>query len=850
MTRFLPYIFFIASGACSLVYEVAWARYLGLFLGNTTLAHMCVLAAFMGGLALGSLAAGALVAWFRRPLAIYGLVEIVVGAYAAVFPHLIYPVETRALAAASGLEIGGSAWLGLKLAASVLVLLLPTFLMGATFPLLVKHCQAHLPGGDGRAEWLYAANCGGAVAGSLSAGFLLIPTLGLSTTLAAVGAGNVVLGAAAIALGMLACPAAERLQRLPKSPSEAGDAAKLSAWPIYIAIGISGATAMAYELVWIRILAVVLGSSTYSFALMVAAFITGIALGSMAAGMMPRLRRNPIAAFAAAETAIGLALAAGIPLYERLPYVFWVWSSLFVRSESLVWLHYFTNYSLCFAVMVVPTFFFGMTLPLAIRSVGRGDRVASDAGFVYGANTLGTLAGSVATGLVLVPVLGLHGSLVIAVLLNVALGAYLFWISGTARGRLIAGAAVLAGAAIAALMPAWNPASFVRGTFRSHGAAPLSWREYKQLRFRGKILYQEQDGVASVAVLKMTGVGRGRTERTLMVDGKADASAFGDMPTQVLIGQLPMLLKPDARDVLVVGLGSGATVGSVLTHPAVRVDCAEISPAVARAARCFEDVNHAALDNPRLRLVVEDARTFIAVAPRKYDVVVNQPSNPWIAGEGNLFSLDYFRSIDRALKPGGLLVQWFHTYEITDDLVAVILRTLRRVFPHTCLFQGVTHDYIIVASREPLAPDFEAMERRMRLEPVRADLDRISIDSAAALLGRQILSSEGLARLAGEGSINTDDLPVLEYGAPLAQFTGAEAASVALADERLRDRRALLSTHYHRLRPLDRAACRSLVRMFSDPRMSDTAMKREFLHYYVSRWPDKWSTERYARLSR
>lgn len=846
---FLPYLFFIVSGGCGLVYEVAWARYLGLFLGNTTLAHMCVLAAFMGGLALGSVVLGALTDRLRRPLAAYGWLEVVIGLYAVAFPFFINPIQSLTLGAASGMEFGSPGFTSLKLAVSVLVLMLPTFLMGGTFPLLMWHFRPAPSRGEDRSEWLYLANCAGAVAGTLLAGFLFIPGLGLKATLMQVGAANAVLGLLAIAAGYISAPL-DVARSAPEAQARRREPNPIASI-VYLAIGLSGAAAMVYQLVWIRIFAVALGSSTYSFTLMLAAFISGLALGSAALGVLPWMRRRPVLGFALAEVAIALTVLVGIPLYERLPYIFWKWSSLLRPSMESVWLNDLVKYSLCFAVMLVPTFFFGMTLPLAIKAVARrGDQIGRDSGFVYGANTLGTLVGAVLTGLVFIPLIGLQASMLLALVVNLGAGAVLLWVSDIRRLRIPAVAGSLGLAALALAVPQWSPVSLSVGMFREHGAAPPTWKEFQEGQERFKPLWYREDGDGTTAVMLVMDARGGMPDETLLVNGKPDGSARGDAPTQSLVGHIPVLFRPSAKNALMIGLGTGISAGSALTHPDLRLDCVEISPAVARAAVLFCAFNNNVLENPRMNLIIEDARTLLAVTRKKYDVVISEPSNPWVAGMGNLFSTEYFEAIDRVLNPDGVLLQWFHTYEMSDDLVCTIIRTMRRVFPCAYVFQGATNDFLLLGSRQPLEPDFEAMERRMKTKPVREDLDRIGIDSLTALLGLQVLTPETVERLVGDGPVNTDDHPVLEYEAPRAQYIRQTSALLDRADERLRPKADLFAVRYLAGRPLDKDTCRSLVRVYAEPRSVRPLLVRAMLEYYHSKWPsDAWGLVEYARLT-
>ncbi len=839
----VAYVLFIISGGCGLVYEVVWARYLGLFLGHTTLAHMCVLAAFMGGLAIGSIMIGRMSGSLSRPLVAYGILEVVVGAYAIAFPTIIGPIQTFALTRSASLEVGGPAWLAMKLFVSVAVMILPTILMGGTFPLLMKHFQPSTTSDEDKSEWLYLVNCVGAVAGSLLAGFVFIPTYGLQYTLLGIGAMNLALGACAISIAFMEPTAT--VHEVEADETITPNRHPL-ATPVYTAIAVSGLASMVYELVWIRIFAVTLGSSTYSFTLMLSAFITGISLGSLAVGVIPRLRRNPLVSFAVAEIAIGLVVALTIPMYERLPYIFWRWAGVLSRTPEAYGIFNLIKYSLCFTVMAIPTFFFGMTLPLAIKSiVHRDERIGRDSGFVYGANTAGTLVGALLTGLVLLRFLGIRHSIEFALMINFLAGALLLLASSLANRRIVALGMCVAAIALILIIPKWHPLSLAQGTFRNRQPVPSSWDEYKRDWLNMDTLFYREDDDGTVAVVKSGSP----PNLSLFINGKADATSYGDMCTQILVGQIPMLLKPDARDVLVVGLGSGVSANSVLTHPQAHVDCVEISPAVAAAARCFAEFNGHVHQNKRFNLVIEDARTYIAVTPKKYDVVDSEPTNAWIAGVGNLFSTEYYQGVDRVLKPGGIMVQWIQAYETSDDLMRTMIRTVLTVFPYVYVFESLP-DYIVVASREPLSPDYSAMKNRMKLSAVKKDMNRISIDSVAAVLGRQILAPNAARIMVGEtGDINSDDYPVLEFQAPEAQYLDQQGNVFFNADQRSVGGKDLFVAQYLGGQPPNREDTKSLIRSYADPRVKSVGLAYALVRYYLSRWPDDVSVRRmYASL--
>lgn len=833
---------FVLSGACGLAYEVVWSKYLGLFLGNTVLLHTAVLGTFMGGLALGSLLVGRKANRAAMPLKAYGWLEIGIAGYALAFPTLATAAQHLVGLAAAALPPGSTALLVTRVLTAAGLLVLPTLLMGATFPLLTAHVERHGIGGPNGANWLYFANCGGAVLGTLLTGFGLIPQLGLSGTVLGVAIVNLVVGSIALVAGGATAGTQPRLTSAERLIT---DAAAEHAGPapektILLAIGLSGATAFFYELVWTRLFAVSLGSSTYSFTLMLAAFISGLAGGSAAANLRP-IRRAPLAWLAAAEIGIALAIALSVPLYPRLPYWFWQWKWLLRPTEASLGLFHTLQYGLIFLVMAVPTFLFGLTFPAAIRAIDAGHMrggTASRAAAVYGWNTVGTLVGVLAAGWLLIPTIGLQRTLQAGALLNLVTAGIVLAGMRPRRGMPSVVGRIALTLLLLALTPAWPTGILTFGVFRRTDPPPATWADYRDRVLSRPTAYYREEFGTTVAVVRTQDPHLQVPQLCLVVDGKPDATSVGDMPTQVLLGQIPLFLKPDSQDVFILGLGSGVTAGSVLTHPVRSVACVELSSAVADAAPLFAPANGGALQDPRFRLTIDDGRTFLANARGRYDVVISEPTNPWIAGVGTLFSEESFRTAARALKPGGIAAQWFHTYSLDDALVATIIRTFRKVFPYAVIFEGGSHDYILVGSQQPLSANFRQMEARLARPTVARDLARIRIERLAALLAKQTHSRAATAALAAGGGINSDDMPLLEYRAPRALYTAAEATKIVETDGRLQRGSGLLIEAYLGERGPRREDSRSLLNVLAEPRMANPILLESTCRRHLRQWPE------------
>ncbi|MBM3269105.1 MAG: fused MFS/spermidine synthase, partial [Candidatus Sericytochromatia bacterium] len=555
---------------------------------------------------------------------------------------------------------------------------------------------------------------------------------------------------------------------------------------LMFAVFASGFVSLAYEIAWIRLLSLVLGSSAYSFALMLGAFIAGIALGSLLVnrGVLPG--SDPLRQFAIAQAGIALLVSLTIPLYDHLPLLAVRLGNVIVRSPETFGLFQGLQFGVAALLMLPPTTCIGMTLPLAARAATRSlAAVGEGVGGVFGLNTLGNVLGAIVAGIWLLPLLGIRGLIEAGMAAN-ALLAGLIWLAAWRPPRAWRGAALAAPLLIVALArllaPAWNMETLSAGVFRFRGQLPA---EATSATFKGdpellETLYHRDDAHGTVTVTRTA------RDLKLRVNGKVDATAQADLGTQILLGQLPLTLRPGARDVLVIGLGSGITVGSALAHPVSHVDVVEISPAVAEAARFFAPHNRGALEDPRARLHVADALAFLQLARKRYDVVISEPSNPWMAGVGNLFTREFYAMARARLAPGGLFAQWIHVYEMDDETVSLVLRTFADAFPAMTVWLMQGRDYLLVGSAEPLRPDFAASERMLGAAPVRGDLARLGIGGLAELLALQTATDRRARRLAGDGPRNTLRFPLLEYRAPIAFFANSSAGLLAGGDERLK----------------------------------------------------------------
>jgi spermidine synthase len=742
---------FFFSGLGSLVLEVVWTRELRLVFGSTTLAASTILVAYMLGLGLGALGGGRLARGARAGVRAYGVVEIGIGLYAVCVPLVFARFGALNRAVLYQLPFWPAALCRFFLALGVL--LVPTLLMGATLPVLVGAIARDEASSGRRVALLYAINTAGAMTGVFLATFVFFPAMGLWWT-------NATGGLVDAAVGVVALTALRRLSPASRRAESPVPALRVrEPTPLLPAYAVVGFTSLVFEVSWTRALSMVFGSSVYAFACMLAAFLFGIALGSFAARTIVDRIRRPLDVCIAAIALLGLLSLATTLALPRLPDVFVRGvRALGTSGRGLVGV----QFGLGVLVMMPPTVVLGALFPLLARGVAASGRdVAASVGDVYFANTLGSAAGAFAAGFVLVPALGLRGTLALASALDLAGAAFL---AAVARRAPLAAALAVAAAALAILPLPWNAEELTRGVFREPlrkvdvgvRQIPLDGVPYDELVFY-------RDGLSATVSVHRDG-----NLTFLKLNGKTDASVPGDVATQVLQGHVPVLFGRPAERVLVVGFASGMTVGSALREPVRRVDAVEIEPSVLEASHFFDEYNGRPLDDPRVRVVIDDGRTYLSGTHERYDVVVSEPSNPWISGVSNLFTREFFQAARSVLRPGGRLLQWVQLYGLDAVGLRSILAAVHGEFPFVYVFsfQPGYGDVLVLAALEPLRPG-DVPRWETLSEPVKNDLQRVGIFNDADLWSLLRVGPADVDRLvAGAPVVNTDENLHVELASP------------------------------------------------------------------------------------
>jgi predicted membrane-bound spermidine synthase len=764
MSRGAFYVLFTASGFAGLIYESIWTQYLRLFLGHAAYAQSLVLAVFMGGMAAGA-------AWCARrserlanPLAGYALVEALVGLAALAFHPLF--VLTTDWSYASLLPALGDEWLALaaKLALACLLILPQSVLLGMTFPLMSAGlARAHPAGAGGSVAMLYFTNSLGAAAGVLVSGFVLIAWAGLPGTLRTAGMLNLLIAAV---VWLMARPArhASLHEEKTRDTTSAG---------LLLAVAFfTGLASFVYEISWIRMLSLLLGASTHSFELMLATFIFGLALGGLAVRRRADAAADPARALAWVQLAMALAALATLPLYD---FAFSLMEGLMkglARSEAGYVLFNAGSAALAALVMLPATVLAGMTLPLLTAALLRRGAGEAAIGRVYAANTLGAIAGVILAVHAGLPLLGLKGTLIAGSLVDAALGLALLAAFRPKRTFMFASAACAAAFLGAGLAFELDANKMTAGVFR-HGELAAS-RD-------AQILFEKDGKTATVHLVKYP------EATSLRTNGKSDGSINldpegqrgSDEITMVLTGALPLALAPDIRSAAVIGIGTGLTTHTLLQSLSIEaVDTVEIESAMAEASRRFTPRNGGAFADPRSRILIDDAKTFFSTHARRYDLIISEPSNPWVSGVASLFTREFYRRIRGHLNPGGLLVQWFQLYEVDASLVATVMRALGEEFPHYAVFAPSDHDLLIVAGLSPLP--LPAKPEVFEHPGLARELWTVHVLSAGDLDARYVGGRATLEPLFASYGMpaNSDYAPVLDLNAARHRFLEHSAGDI------------------------------------------------------------------------
>ena len=777
-------ICFLLSGATSLVYEVLWVRMLILRLGSTSLAISTVLTAFMAGLAFGAWAAGRYSSRITRPLAAYALLELAIAGSAVLLPLGFEAIDPVYRAVWQQFQPQFLTFSLLQFAFTFLLLFVPTAMMGATLPFCPRllsaipmrwvsgsvPCMESIPWEPSWARWEAGSSC--------------CLHWGVTKTIWATAAINAVLALAVWYLdrtfqrGEPEVPEGQERarERSPQGLEWQGNWLRMA---VLAALFTSGFTSMVYQVAWSRTLSLVIGSSVYGFTIVLATFLSGLALGSLVMSRWIKHLKGSLAWWIFfVQLFIACAAYASSSLVNHLPYYYsrgyhWV-------EADPTWI-YLLSSGLAALIILPSTFGMGAMFPLVVAFFTTArQEVGRLVGNLYSLNTVGAILGAFFGGFVFLSLLGIRTTLVTAIVINLYVALLVAVVAPCSLRTRVVTCLLPLGliGAMVAMPPAWNSLLMSSGMYRYAEYLPKDFSDddfWTLTKGAWELLFYEEGLNTTVTVL-----GNGK-DVLLINNGKVDASTLGDLPTQLLLAHLPLLLHSEPRDVCVIGLGSGITAGSALRHPIRSLALLEIESAVLAASHYFDRVNHQPLSDPRTEAIVADGRTYLSMTGRQFDVIISEPPNPWVSGASNLFTREFFETARKRLRPQGILAQWIQLYSLPPNDLGSLLASFTSVFPPVVIFSTVeANDIVVLGSEVPLPIDLPVIQRRLDRVEVAQDLARAQVHRVADLISYFKIGEEEIRALVARSVLNTDDNLLIEFSAPLTLATNTGRAIQAM----------------------------------------------------------------------
>lgn len=771
---------FFLSGFAALIYEIIWARMLTVAFGSTVEAVSAVVTAFMAGLAMGSYFMGK---WSDRrdsTLFIYSLTELGIGIISFFLyfliislPDIQYVFHELVIINTDAILFHGGTYI-----LEFILIFVPATLMGATFPLMVKsYVTSRNHVGEGM-SMIYAVNTLGGVLGAFLTGFFLIPMFGTRLTVFIAVSTNILLALTAYLikrfqpyLSSVSTPIyfAPSHSDKPKGPPLPVSPSPVVAFSVLSVLCISGFASLAYQVAWTRVLTMVIGNSVYAFTTILTTFLTGIAIGSFAFIRRIEMVKDKVMLLGILQLLLCFSVIGMLPMMDSLPVLF---LELFRNLPTNFTGTIIIEFVVTFTVMLVPTILMGASFPVAARIyVNMVDNIGEGLGRLYSANTVGAIFGSFLTGFVFIPTMGVQKTILFISALNLFSSVILI--------RLVEGLQRIWRVSIPVIsvslffyysttIHTWNKNILNRGVYLyAEWLKQLPETGLSLTRFSDefKLLFYEEGRGGTVAITE--------TEDTLalQINGKTDAGTNSeDMVTQTMLAALPLLVHRAPEEIAIIGLGSGVSLGAAERFPVKRIDCIEILPEVVKANRYFSNFNHNALRDNRTNMIIADGRQHLSANRNSYDVIISEPSNPWISGVSNLFTLEFFKISKDSLKEDGIMCQWIHLYSIDTAEVKVLLNTFRSVFPHVSVWAFSPSDLIILGSRNPIRLGQDRLYAAFSTPGIRDELLRAGIKGEKEVESAQLMGSLELEKFCRGAGLNTDDRPIIEFEAPKALY--------------------------------------------------------------------------------
>ncbi len=821
-TKGIIYLLFFASGVSGLIYEVVWIRLFGLVLGNTTYAISVVIGSFFAGLALGGFYCGRYIDNLfkdqnnsnrEKESKVTGEVQALSkgsdgSGLIRIYIYLEFGIAFSALFVGIGtsgvkslliwfnqhINYSSTLFDMVRFFSSFVLLLIPTFLMGATLPVLSKYLIREFKGVRSGLGTLYGVNTFGAALGCLITGFYLIETIGVNATIYTGVSINLCIGVGALILERTgffrSVPETDLRKAIPKKMSKPATISKdlqishapltgLALYAVLIAFGIAGFTSLAYEITWTRMLSSIFLNSIYSFTTMLTTFLCGLGIGSFIIARFFKRSKNQLMLFAIVEFCIGISGFLLIIVFSWLPEISSRILSFYAeRHGSLNWSsNVCVEFILSFMVMIVPSIFIGMTFPLATQIITPNIRfIGRSIGNIYSINALGGIIGALITGCLLIQLIGLKSNQIYIAVLNILVGTSLFLLAFKIKKEKQPGNLLLSRRIIAAVFI--FSFTIAIGFFCSRYDIRV-WDRNSNL------LYYNEGPAATVSVIR-----ENDGNRSLIVNNRYRLGTSKATPLQERMGYIPLLLHDKPEDVLVIGMGTGITLSAVSsTDLTKRVDCLEIIPSVVDAAKQFFYEENRDINSEKTNIITEDGRNYILINKKKYDVIISDLFVPYHAGAGSLYSKEHFDVCKERLSDNGMFCQWLPLYQMSDKEFKIICKTFCNSFPDTTLwFCNFERGLIcgLIGTKEKFELDPLKLRQKMQLPWLKHKLQKAILGSAEELLSLYITDKNGLEQFAGDSRINSDNNPIIEFLAPKNIYkTNKNSEEIALNKDNL-----------------------------------------------------------------
>lgn len=787
-------IFFL-SGFSALVYEVIWTRILSVAFGSTVEAVSAVVTAFMFGLALGSFLIGK---WADKSrdtaLLLYSITEFCIGIASLFFYFTIIALPDIHQALHGYLNRTGLSFLfhGKSYILEFLLVAVPSTFMGATYPLMIKsYISSRNYIGEG-SSLVYATNTFGAVLGAFLTGFLLLPALGIRMTIFLAVSINIAMAVAAYSIRRIHITSASISVAGVPSTSENNNlhpnyciynenhaVSPIMAWSIFAVLCLSGFSAMAYQIAWTRLLTMVIGNSVYAFSAILTTFLAGIAIGSLLfVKQIDKVKDKPLL-LGIVQWILFLTVLLSLPMMDSLPALF---ITLFRGLSGTFIGVALIDFIIASSAILIPTLLMGVTFPIAIRIyANKTDILGEGTGRLYAVNTLGCIFGAFLTGFYFIPLIGVQRTIIAISGLNLAASIILVIQSETVKYHIKAVAvsiSVVFYLLSLLIMPTWNVRLLNLGVFFNadifEGAAETHMANLNRFSDETKLLYYEEGVGGTVAVTEA------HNHLSIQINGKTDGgTSTVDIPPQVMVSALPLLVHPHPKSVEIIGLGSGISTGTITLFPVNRIDCIELLPEVAKANKYFSQFNHNALKDKRVNLIIDDARNHLAYDETLHDIIISEPSNPWISGVSNLFTLEFFKIARSRLNEGGIMSQWIQLNSLDTSELKTLLNTFRTVFPHVSVWASSPQDLVVLGSDSVIELDASRAANGLMIQGVREELGKAGIKNLEDLFGRHLMGDKEVETFCKNAQINTDDHPVIEFETPKTLYRSTSAKNIS-----------------------------------------------------------------------